>query len=172
MTAGEPGDGLAAQVARLAAQRGRTLAVAESLTGGLLASGLAAAPGASAWFAGGIVAYGRAVKHDLLGVPPGPVVSGPAARAMATSAARLLGADLTVALTGVGGPEEQDGEPPGTVFVARYLRPEGAGPDADLQVERWAVPGGDAQDICQETVRRALQLLVGCLQHLPDSTSA
>ncbi|MFZ5850450.1 MAG: CinA family protein [Actinomycetota bacterium] len=169
MATREPGEALATQLADLAARRGLTVAVAESLTGGLLASRLAAAPGASTWFAGGIVAYARAVKHDLLGVPPGPVVSGPAARAMAGSVARLLGADVALGVTGVGGPGEQDGEPPGTVFVARYLAGPGAGPGAaaDLLVARWAVPGRDAQDICQETVRRALALLVDSVESLP-----
>ena len=69
---------------------GHTLAVAESLTGGLLASAFARASGSSAWFRGGIVAYSSAVKYDVLEVPDGPVVSEAAAVAMARSAGRLL----------------------------------------------------------------------------------
>ena len=87
---------------------GRTLAVAVSLTGGLLASAFARASGSSGWFRGGIVAYSSAVKHDLLGVPGGPVVSEAAAAAMARAAGRLLEADVAVAVTGVGGPDPQD----------------------------------------------------------------
>ena len=67
-------------------QDGRTLAVAESLTGGLLASAFARASGSSDWFRGGIVAYSSVVKYDLLGVPEGPVVNGTAALAMASGA--------------------------------------------------------------------------------------
>jgi nicotinamide-nucleotide amidase len=94
------------------------VAVAESLTGGELAARFASAPGAGDWFRGGIVAYASEVKHDLLQVPDGPVVSEAAAAAMAAGACRLLGADIAIAVTGVGGPDEQDGEPPGTVWLA------------------------------------------------------
>ena len=87
---------------------GRTLAVAESLTGGLLASAFARASGSSEWFRGGIVAYSSAVKYDLLDVPGGPVVSEAAAVAMARAAGRLLNADVAVAVTGVGGPDPHD----------------------------------------------------------------
>lgn len=62
------------------------------------------------------------VKHDLLSVPPGPVVSEIAASAMARSACELLGAGLSVAVTGAGGPDPQDGQPPGTVWMALYDR--------------------------------------------------
>ena len=106
-----------AEVGRLLVARGRTLAVAESLTGGLLASRIVAVPGASAWFRGGVVAYATDVKTSLLGVPPGPVVSEAAACAMADGVRRSLGADIGVATTGVAGPTEQDGEPPGTVWL-------------------------------------------------------
>ena len=99
---------------------GRTLAVAESLTGGLLASAFARASGSSEWFRGGIVAYSSVVKYDLLDVPRGPVVSEVAAVAMARGAGRLLEADVAVAVTGVGGPDPQDGEPNGTVWVATW----------------------------------------------------
>jgi competence/damage-inducible protein CinA-like protein len=105
-------------VARLLAERGLTLAVAESLTGGLVAARLVNVPGASGWFRGGIVSYASDVKFDLLGVPEGPVVSEAAARAMAAGVRTRLGADLGLAVTGVAGPDPQDGEKPGTVFLA------------------------------------------------------
>ena len=70
---------------------GLTLAVAESFTGGLIASRLVAVPGASRWFRGGVVAYAPAVKRSLLGVGDGPVVSAEAAAQMAAGARRALG---------------------------------------------------------------------------------
>ena len=94
-----------------------TLAVAESVTGGLIASRLVNVVGASAWFRGGVVSYASDVKFDVLGVPHGPVVSAAAAEAMAIGVRTLLGSDVGVSVTGVAGPEEQDGQPAGTVFV-------------------------------------------------------
>jgi nicotinamide-nucleotide amidase len=106
-----------AVVGGLLLAKGLTLAVAESLTGGLLASRLVAVPGASEWFRGGIVSYATEVKHDLLDVPEGPVVSEAAARAMANTVRRRLGADVGLSTTGVAGPAEMDGQPPGTVWL-------------------------------------------------------
>ena len=84
-----------AEVGRLLVARGLTLAVAESLTGGLRGlPGRRPCPGASEWFKGGVVAYDSQVKFDLLGVPEGPVVSEAAAMAMADGVRRLLGADV------------------------------------------------------------------------------
>jgi nicotinamide-nucleotide amidase len=97
--------------------KGLTLGVAESLTGGLIASRLVGIPGASTWFRGGVVSYASEVKFDLLKVPRGPVVSADAAEAMATGVRALLGADIGLSVTGVAGPDEQDGQAPGTVFV-------------------------------------------------------
>jgi nicotinamide-nucleotide amidase len=98
--------------------RGLSLAVAESLTGGLVGSRLSAVPGASDTFVGAVVAYDSKVKFDLLGVPEGPVVSEEAARAMAHGVRRLLGADVGLGVTGVAGPAEQEGRPVGTVCLA------------------------------------------------------
>ena len=81
-------------IAALLIDRGLTLGLAESLTGGLIASRLVAVEGASAWFRGGIVSYATEVKQDLLDVPSGPVVSAPAAEAMAAGAVRRLGSDI------------------------------------------------------------------------------
>jgi len=94
---------------------GLTLAVAESFTGGLVASRLVSVPGASDVFRGGVVAYASDVKHDLLAVPEGPVVSEEAALAMARGVRERLGADVGLATTGVAGPDPQEGRPPGTV---------------------------------------------------------
>ena len=98
-------------------QRGATLAVAESVTGGLIASRLVNVVGASRWFRGGVVSYSSNVKYELLKVPRGPVVSPEAARAMASGVRTLLGADVGLSVTGVAGPGEQDGQTAGTVFV-------------------------------------------------------
>ena len=104
-------------VASRLVSRELTLAVAESVTGGLIASRLVNVVGASTWFRGGVVSYASDVKFDVLGVPHGPVVSVIAAEAMATGVRTLLGSDVGLSVTGVAGPEEQDGQPAGTVFV-------------------------------------------------------
>ena len=139
------------QVGAALKRSGRTLAVAESLTGGLLASVFARASGSSEWFLGGVVAYSSAVKHDLLDVPDGPVVSAAAARAMASGAGRLLGADVAVAVTGVGGPGSQDGQPPGTVWAATW--PDQLGGAVLLRLS------GSPESICEQVCARAARLL-------------
>lgn len=105
-------------IARIAHDRGITIAVAESLTGGALSQAFAAAPEASEWFLGGVVAYTVRTKARVLGVPEGPVVNAPTARRMAEGVRELLGADVALAVTGVGGPDVTEGQPPGTVFLA------------------------------------------------------
>ena len=103
-------------------ERGLSLAAAESLTGGLVGARLTAVPGASDVFRGAVVSYANEVKFDMLGVPPGPVVSSDAARAMALGVRQRLGADVGIATTGVAGPAEQEGHPPGTVFLGLAYR--------------------------------------------------
>jgi nicotinamide-nucleotide amidase len=102
-------------VGELLKERGFCLGLAESVTGGLVGSRLTEVPGSSDWFRGSIVSYESEVKFDLLGVPRGPVVNEATAEAMAKGARRLLGADVALAVTGVAGPAEQDGQPVGTV---------------------------------------------------------
>ena len=104
--------------------RGWTLGLAESLTGGLVASRLVNVPGASTWFRGGLVSYASDVKFELLHVTPGPVVSASAAEEMARGAKILLKVDVALAITGVAGPDEQDGYQPGTVFVGLAIGDE------------------------------------------------
>jgi nicotinamide-nucleotide amidase len=101
-------------------------AVAESFTGGLIASRIVSIPGASEWFAGGVVAYASDVKHALLGVPEGPVVSLEAAAAMAEGVRRVTGADVALSTTGVAGPDPQEGIAPGTGFIGIALPGEPA----------------------------------------------
>ena len=108
-------------IGELLVAAGLRLAVAESFTGGLIASRVVAVPGASRWFAGGVVAYATEVKHRLLEVPAGDVVSEVAAAAMAEGVRRLLRADVGLATTGVAGPDPQEGKPPGTAFAGIAL---------------------------------------------------
>jgi nicotinamide-nucleotide amidase len=142
-----------AVVASQLLRTGRTLAVAESLTGGLLASRLVAVEGAGTWFRGGVVSYATEAKHDLLGVPADlPVVSAGAAQAMAAGAARVLGASVGLSTTGVAGPTEQDGQPVGTVFVGLAI--DGQPPTAvELHLP------GDRERVRQFSTISALDLL-------------
>jgi nicotinamide-nucleotide amidase len=108
-------------VGALLLERGWTLGIAESLTGGLVASRIVDVPGASRWFRGGLVSYASEVKYDVLGVSEGPVVSEEAAIEMASGARRMFGADVGLGVTGVAGPDPQEGMPVGTVFLAAAL---------------------------------------------------
>lgn len=110
-------------------ERGETIGCAESLTGGGLAALLSATPGASATFVGGVVAYATELKRRLLGVTATEVISGECAVQMAAGARELLEVDWALATTGVAGPDLQEGQPVGTVFVglsgrrtARFVR--------------------------------------------------
>lgn len=137
------------------AERGWTLGVAESVTGGLVAGRLTAVPGASRVVAGGIVSYASSVKHDLLGVPEGPVVTAEAVEAMAVGVTRQLGCDVGLALSGVAGPAPQDGEPPGTLFVGLAI-PDGD--DLRVRSARLRMPG-DRDMMRQLSVISSLDML-------------
>jgi nicotinamide-nucleotide amidase len=136
--------------------RGLSLGVAESLTGGLMGARFTAVPGASDVFRGGIVSYASDVKFSLLGVPEGPVVSAEAAQAMAAGARRALGADVALATTGVAGPAEQEGQPVGTVFLGLAM-------DGATEAQQVQLPG-DRQRIRQYAVISAVNLLRKRLQ--------
>lgn len=156
-TSDEPDGQLADQVAELAQARGLTVGVAESLTGGRIAVGLAAAQDASEWFRGSLVAYAAQVKFDLLGVRPGPVATAECAEQMVLGAQRLLGCEVAVAATGVGGPGPDDGVAAGTVFIAcgRLDRPVIV---AEHHLE------GEPEDVVDQSVvlaLRALQTVMG-----------
>jgi nicotinamide-nucleotide amidase len=137
--------------------RGDTIAVAESLTGGMLAAALTAIPGASAAFRGGVVSYATDLKAALLGVPAALLerhgaVHPDVARAMADGVRSRLGATVGVATTGVAGPDPQDGQPVGTVYVAVSA---GGG-----TAVRSLALSGSRQQIRQATVERSLGLLI------------
>jgi nicotinamide-nucleotide amidase len=139
-------------LAALLVTRSQSLAVAESVTGGLMAARLVNVPGASHWFKGAVVSYDSAVKISLLEVPEGPVVGEKAARAMAEGVRRLLGAEVGLAVTGVAGPEPQEGHPPGTVFVGLAL---GESEPEALEIH---LPG-DRERVRQYATISALDLL-------------
>jgi len=101
--------------------QGLTLATAESLTGGLIGARITDVAGASSVYRGSIVSYASDVKRELLSVPDGPVVSEAAVAAMAVNVCEVLGADCSVAVTGVAGPDPQDGQEPGSVWMASCI---------------------------------------------------
>jgi nicotinamide-nucleotide amidase len=152
---------LAAEVIRVLTQDGRTVATAESLTGGLLAAALTDVPGSSSAFRGGVVAYAAELKAQLLGVDGdllkrhGPVYA-PVAAAMAEGVRDLLGATVGVSTTGVAGPGPADGHPAGTVHVAVSL-------PGDTVVRTMALPG-NRDEVRRLTVERVLGLLLGQLR--------
>jgi nicotinamide-nucleotide amidase len=128
-------------VGRLLLAGGLTLAVAESLTGGMVGSRLVDVVGASNWFRGGVVSYASDVKFDVLGVREGPVVTADVAEQMASGVARLLSTDVGLSTTGVAGPEEQEGKPVGTVFVGLHLDGRTESVELRLPGERQHVRG-------------------------------
>jgi nicotinamide-nucleotide amidase len=149
---GVDGETMEHAVGSVLEDRGLTLAVAESLTGGLIASRLVDVPGSSAWFRGGIVSYASDVKFGVLDVPEGPVVSPEAAAAMATGVRDLLGADVGLSTTGVAGPEPMEDRPPGTVWLGAVVG------DAE-PVTRLVTLPGDRARVRQFSCITALDML-------------
>lgn len=140
------------EIGRAARDAGLRIAVAESLTSGLLASRVGAGEGAADWFAGGVVAYHLDTKHDLLGMPVGiDPCSAACAEHLAVSVRDLLGADIAVATTGVGGPDAQDGHPPGTVYLGWSTAA-----DTGSSHHRFE---GDPVAVIEQTARAALAVL-------------
>ncbi len=149
---------VAAEVVAILIERGLTIAVAESLTGGLLVAELIGVPGASATVLGGIVAYNTAVKRSLIGVDAdllaehGPVhpevASQMADRVRVALSVDGVPADIGVSTTGVAGPGSQDGHPAGIVFVGVAIG-EGV---SSLRLEL----GGDRRAIREKTVSESL----------------
>ncbi|WTL00829.1 nicotinamide-nucleotide amidohydrolase family protein [Streptomyces niveus] len=150
---------VAARVLDLLVRQGTTLAVAESLTGGLVAAELTSVSGASRALRGGVTAYATDVKRDVLGVDgtllaERGAVDPEVARQMAVGVRGVLAAGWGIATTGVAGPEPQDGQPVGTVYVA-VSGPHGAEKVAALRLN------GDRAEIRRESVRSVLDLLSG-----------
>jgi nicotinamide-nucleotide amidase len=175
----------AAEIIGLLTERGQSAAVAESLTGGLLAAALTGIPGASAAFRGGVVAYAADLKAAVLGVPADLLarhgaVHPDVAAAMAAGVRRLMGATVGAATTGVAGPDPADGQPVGTVYIAVSIGPDDGGPGparpsagpgsarpaaarGGTVVRSLALRGSRAK-IRRETVTQCLRLLLSGLR--------
>ena len=138
-------------------QSGKRLCTAESCTGGLIGQLLTARGGASAFFAGGVVAYENRAKTALLGVPAALIeahgaVSAEVACAMAEGARTRFDADVAVAVTGVAGPDGGTPEKPvGTVWMAACC-------DGRMRAVRRVLPG-DRTEIRERAAQGALDLL-------------
>ena len=145
-------DTMESVVLQMLRDRGLTLGLAESVTGGLVSGRLTNIAGASDVLRGGVVSYASEVKFDVLGVTNGPVVSPEAAIEMAVGAQRVLGADVGLSLTGVAGPAEQEGQRPGTLCIGVAL-PNGVTASSVVQL-----PGARDQ-IRQLSVISALDFL-------------
>ena len=168
MSAGAPADVVAAGLVSALRERGWTVATAESLTAGLVAATIADVPGASAVLRGGLVVYATELKHTLADVPEEVLdahgaVSPETARALAAGAARRCGADVGIGLTGVAGPDRQEGVAVGTVHVG--IRVPGREP---WSVEL-AVPG-DRREIREGACVSALTLVTDTAR--PPGTGA
>ncbi len=161
---GDAGQSLAQSVVSLLTAAGRTVAIAESLTGGMIAAAMTDIPGASAVVRGGVVSYSTESKHDVLGVEAalleahGPVHSG-VAREMAEGVRERFHADFGIATTGVAGPTEQDGKPVGTLHLAIA--------SATSEVDVTVHLRGDRTTIRRQSVVHALDLLRRTILGLP-----
>jgi nicotinamide-nucleotide amidase len=152
---------LAREAVELLTAMGKTVAVAESLTGGLVTAALTSVPGASVVVRGGVIAYATELKAALLGVPADLLarqgaVDPDVAAAMAGGVRQRLGATYGAATTGVAGPGPAEGKPQGTVFVA--VDGPGGPAGAGLQLD------GDRQQVREGSVLSVLSLLVSALR--------
>ena len=159
-----PGADVAERLIELLTARGLRIAVAESLTGGLVAAALTSVPGASVVVSGGIVAYDTQVKHSLLGVEAALLaregaVHAEVARQMARGVREALAvddrpADIGIATTGVAGPDWQHGKAPGTVYLGIA---DDRGADAialELAGDRAAIRSATVQALLDAVVTR------------------
>jgi nicotinamide-nucleotide amidase len=162
---------LSERVLKEARERGLKLATAESCTAGCLSTLLADAPGAGEQFHGGFVAYSKAQKIAVLGVPSELIaahtaVSKPVAEAMAKGALNCCPAAICIAITGVTGPEpDEDGNPVGLLHVAVASR------SGQITHRRYEFGAGDRDTLRQRAIEVALVLLLEALQEPEMSTS-
>ena len=154
----------AARVGLALKKRGWRLAVAESCTGGLRGHRRTSIPGSSAYFLGGVIAYRNESKVRILNVREETLarfgaISAEAAREMAAGVRRLFGADLALAITGVAGPDPEEGKPVGEIHIAL------AGPEG---IQTYQIMGGpDRQEDKALAVEAALELLEAMLEGNP-----
>lgn len=145
--------------------RGQMIAVAESLTGGLASLRLTQTEGAADVFVGGIVCYQTVAKHQLLDVSPGPVISRQCAIDMAEGAATQFGTDVAVAFTGVAGPDTQEQQPVGTVWIAWNI---GGLTDA-LCLH---LPDGDPDQVREQATVSGFDLVSAALETAAEKAAA
>lgn len=142
--------------------RGKTVSVAESCTGGLIGASITDVPGSSEVFLGGVVSYNNSAKESILGVGHDTLsehgaVSERTAREMAEGAVRIFGSDYAVAVTGIAGPGgATDTKPVGLVYIAVA--------DGPRTVITRNVFGGDRQTVRGSTVREACSLLIDMVE--------
>ena len=154
---GEDGADLAAVVLDLCREKGLTVGVAESCTGGLLGARLTAIPGSSDVVVGGVIAYSNALKTSMLGVPSTALaeqgaVSEPVVRAMASGARSATGSSIGVAITGIAGPGGGTEEKPvGTVWIASDVA-------GDVEARRLRLIG-DRTEVRQRAAQAALEMV-------------
>lgn len=150
-----------------AVKRSVTVGTAESCTGGKIAAALTEIPGSSDYVLGGIVSYANSVKQSVLGVPAEVLesvgaVSAECARNMAYGAAKCLGCDFAVSVTGIAGPGGgSDEKPVGTVWFG--LRSPGCEKPDDVKSEKCVFTGNRAE-VREQTVRHALALLIEAVE--------
>lgn len=151
-------------VGEAALERGITVAAAESVTAGGIATALAAAPDASDWFGGSVVAYRTPVKQRALGITTDQVITERCAREMAIGVLNVTGATVAVAVTGVGGPDPEEDQPAGTVFIC-------AGTRDGLQVFAHRFGGQPAEVVEQATEQALVHLGDAVRQRLTAGTT-
>jgi nicotinamide-nucleotide amidase len=145
-----------ADIARLARDHDFRVGAAESLTGGAVSSALAMGEEAADWYHGCVVSYAPTVKYDVLGVTPGPLITDRCASEMVTGAVKVLDVDAAVSTTGAGGPDPEEGEPPGTVYVGVYVHGEVSTHRLDLD--------GDPGEVVEAATEKALGLLMEAMR--------
>lgn len=150
-------------IAQLAKDHDFRVGAAESLTGGAVSSALAMGEEAADWYHGCVVSYSPAVKYDLLGVTPGPLVSERCAVEMVTGAAKVLEVDAAVSTTGAGGPGPEEGQPAGTVHVGLYVRGEVTAHELHLD--------GDPGEVVEAATEKALGLLMEAMRSAVTASS-
>jgi nicotinamide-nucleotide amidase len=142
---------LAREIGEAALGSDLRVAAAESVTTGNIAAALAMGERASEWFAGSVVSYRTATKREVLGVTAADVITRECAEQLAAGVLRVMSAEVAVAVTGVGGPDPEDGHPAGTVFIC-------TGTAERLVVVEHAFDGEPAEIVQQATLEALRQL--------------
>jgi len=137
---------------------GKTLAIAESLTGGGIGAALTAVPGCSSVYKGGVISYTDEIKREVLGVPDALLasygaVSAPVAEKMAEGVRKLLNVDIALSVTGLAGPDgDAFGHPVGTVFIGYQ--------DSCRKEVRHFCFLGDRESVRRQTIETALSMIL------------